>query len=1134
MIRRTLWCWSIILSMVLSPFQAWAGKGEVIYDVSGKAGEDDQDGQSYSGNAGRGSFGHGADGRDGGDAIENRNKHGQNAGNLFLNLSFSARGAVEVSGQKGGEVVRDAHPLTPDLKISAIAVGGKGGAGGNGGRGEDGGDGEDGERAYHIGRRPVPGTNGKNGGDGGNAGDPTSGGNAGRGGQITLNVSIQDTDLMMLVNRVDVSGNRGGQRGRSLGPGSAGSGGSGGASDYISWQEKVGEEPVYTSVEQKNSEGETIGYTQEQTGTRDIYQSYSSTAPGGSSGFSGSSGRDSSKSVQDGRDSQAGEYTYVVTDQNGNKQTYAGPYNLILQPGYSLKGDLNNNGFFEPGETVRVTGIKVTNNGLAPTPLHQKVMLYVTDNEGWIRSKQVELALPEVLNPGESHVFEKQHLAFMIAEKPRMDEGKLTGSDTLGPKARVTRVERDFRNFNDDSQTELKIRYPVEITPLTSLDTLAAGEVMKVLFKVKNVSEQTIGKIEGKDFRLAHAQIKRNGGSAEANEFVMLAKKGEQLADPATGLAKPLAGLKPGQEMIVEALVGLGSNPTPYTDVSLYPELYLQSVTKPGEVNRVQFNPFTLRVAQTFRHTENADVLLVANSGLNEKVLEAIRYSAHVKNLVMDIWDFSYYGFFNLHKSIAGWNSFFSAYRNKTIIILGNDVPTPNGKTRVQSLLNPDDIIEAGRRYGIRFVVIDTKGKAEEQVARMTAPESVSAESIGLDKYSSVGQYVKELQSEVHKFDEEIDGDQSHDLGYSEVQVTTHRLWGAPVEEKLVKVGNKLLKKARARAPEASLFIDYNFDAQRAGGWLIKKWNVGTLKVRRSVDLSRTSLLAMSVSESQMQKPEFIMSDEFQSALDIGLHLDTKLKLIAQILTGKFQKMEVPREFAHLTKRPPMEFAQILLRSVLLEIVQEQMTVRPFTFWSKVDKDTLWNKLDILSRVANYNYGQTELDPNSDAGKLWMDFIAELSYFSKHSVTLGQKSYSYTLGWVFGRSRNMQVTDVTNEMVNRLIKGVFADALVPDIELQLKGRVKEMNDKNGGQKGQAVAGTLSVADMLKGFFTNGNAVAERMRGAKEQKDLRAAATKRAGKNEAVREAYDKRSAELKLSPAECEAILAGRPATAKN
>ena len=81
------------------------------------------------------------------------------------------------------------------------------------------------------------GTNGGNGGPGGDGGRGGDGGAAGAGAPVGINVDINDTDLLMLIEGVDVCAGRVGSGGAGGAGGPGGPGGIGGSS--YSWTESI-------------------------------------------------------------------------------------------------------------------------------------------------------------------------------------------------------------------------------------------------------------------------------------------------------------------------------------------------------------------------------------------------------------------------------------------------------------------------------------------------------------------------------------------------------------------------------------------------------------------------------------------------------------------------------------------------------------------------------------------------------------------------------------------------------------------------------------------------------------------------------------------------------------------------------
>lgn len=1099
-----------------------------VYDVSGPDGRDDRDGTSHNGQAGTAQ-----DGRNGGDAEVLRDstgrllKKGYDAGDLNLTLSVVEGDAlkVKVDGQSRApevtsqNVVRDMIPLDSSLALRFRAKGGAGGRGGNGGRGEDGGKGTRGSHAT----RYSSGGSGGTGGDGGDEGDSTDGGEAGAGGKIVLRVGIRDNDLAMLFDEVNVEGNRGGRKGVGQGAGSGGPGGDGG-SPY-SWTE----EESYTDTE---SYTDSDGNMQTRTVTKSRTTYHSN--PGGSDGSSGSSGRRSSKQVRDGRDSQPGKFTYEIVDEDGKVRQYDGAYDLTLLPNFELVGSHNNNGFFEPGETIAIKNITVVNSGQAPTPKYQKIKLFMSTSKGWITSDNVELTLPNVLNPGDQHTFSTEHITFHLKEKERKAKGMLREDDVVAPQSRVTRVEREFRRFNDHSARKIDVQYPVRITPLDSLLTLAPGEVAKVLFKVKNISEQTIGKMSGVDARRAHTILRRTGGDVQDDSFVLVEAQNTDASEPEKGLLRALEGLKPGEERIISTLVGFKSNARAYTEAVIQPELFLESILDPSAVKLAQFEPFTLRVADKFEYSKDADVLLVANHTLDEKTLEALRVSTSLKQIKMDIWDFSYYGFFSFSHKLSDYETLFDAYRGKTIVILGNDVETAAGKTRVAKLLPPDAIIEAARRFGIKVVVLDTSGQSEKNLQDMTEPGSPNPEDVPLDQlreYANVNAFLKDATTSIKEVQEDQGNSESY-LGLHQMKLVKRKfLWGTPDSSPLVKTGNRALQRLQRSMPEGQFYVDYRFKPVRAGRalWLFARWDYGDLSFRRSVDVTKTSVVVVPVSERNMNNPSFILSEEFQTAFNMGLNFATKLRILNSILLGDFtrgqQKVDLPDDLKNLRPPEPMAYAKLLVNSLLLDMVHEQIAIRPSYFSSKVKKAELWDKLDLLKKLMHHDYTQFKLDPKSDEGRVLVDMLVNLGLFSKLSLSYWDRMVP---------TKNRDVTNATMQMMERMISTVFSDAaqakalieenLAAELKIARKAKVRRSEQ---GPMGYLLGriGALAGVESLRPQPVTPDQLASRVRDEDRQAELRSAEASRAKRAVEIRDGTSAKNQEMKLSAEDCATLL---------
>jgi len=1130
----------ILLAVLIAiPPQAF-GRSKT-YNVGGEGGIKDPDGYSHtpgvrpSTPSTPGSDG--PDGPDGGDAREQYNERGRreakgwDSGHLMVTLAVPNDQTITVTGTRteperpNNKIkIMDTLPIDTDLKL--LARGGEGAPGGGGGRGGDAGHGA---KGYNAQNEYQDGGPGGDGGRGGDEGASTSGGDAGKAGTVTVRVSTYDQDAALALEEIDVRGNKGGAAGVGQGVGEGGSRGEGG--DGFVWE------------------------TKEKAGTdaqgNQLYKTVRHSTNDGSRGRAGSNGNKNTTRVHKGKDTPDGKFIYQVVQEDGKTVIdYDRPYHLTLLPGYKLTGSHNSNGFFEPGETITITGLTVINSGGSPTPKYQKVLLYLNDSK-WIKSHAIELVLPEVLNPGESHTF-TEPITFNLNELKRTNPDLLRETDVTAHDMKVTRINRKFKNFNNNALTTINVQYPIEITALESLVSLVPGQAAKVQYKIKNISVQTIGKMPGLDARAAHHIFRRTGGTVDANDFVIATDLEDPSADPSVGIQRALEGLKPGEERIVEIYVGFRDTAVNYKNVIFRPELYLESILNPDTMNQTQVKHFDMRVGQTFEYHKDAEVLLIANHNLDKKALDALRATAAIRKLTMDVWDFSLYGFFSFSNKIQDYENMFKAYRGKTIVILGNEIDAPTSKEHVQNLLDPNAIIEAARRYGIKVVVIDTTGDAKATVARMTEPTPIIVAGEGtpdqVRDYTSSEAYLKNLAQGIQQVQDE-DGNIDEFLGIDRMQVRKAKWFGfEPTRKYLRERAAETLRKTQGVVPETQFFIDYQFNPSKKSTdswknlWGTRRvWNVGEMSIIKSVDDARTSVTAIQLQAGKIDDPNFILSEEFQTAFDCVLNYSTKMKLMNSIILGDFAKAQpiaLPEGFENIKIPTPMQMANTLSHAILLDILHEQLIIRPYEYDSNVEKKELWNKLDLLKKLTDYDYSQFKLDPKSEEGQLFVKLIVDIGFFGKRSLSFSDN----WLSWLpFKSKKNIDVSEVTQEMLDRLVNTVFDNTPKTNpeekdirafIAEETKNRVKLSKEK--GIKRDSLLSYLDPRNLSTAFVRDGQVhinLDDRVRSEKRQQSLREQNEARIRRAEQVRTAVVDQQGRLLLNPTQCaQLMVAGRGA----
>jgi hypothetical protein len=349
------------------------------------------------------------------------------------------------------------------------SVGGCGGRGGNGGKGAHGTQGASGRDAS----RSSAGTNGKKGAQGGRGGHGGEGSDGGKGGNIRVDVSSEDSDLLMLINTPEVTGGASGKGGSGGKGGVGGSGGEGGSSHrWTETQQKT--RTVWDVMERRNR---TEYYTETSHGYN----------PGGVAGPDGRDG-DHGKNGTDGKEGADGSFQIIV---GGN--VYQTMYDLAVSVSkiVDLKRE-NPADIYEPGELVNLM-LSVTNTGGMPTPPH--------DVEVSIRSEQwmeQETFFSQVLKGSEclpiggSHTFSTP-CSFRIRNEAPLTGEPLDKQEALIFQALLRRINKCFLNVNRQKNL-ISVRYPVEISSLNGKVMTAFNEESTLSLSIHNISSIIMGK----------------------------------------------------------------------------------------------------------------------------------------------------------------------------------------------------------------------------------------------------------------------------------------------------------------------------------------------------------------------------------------------------------------------------------------------------------------------------------------------------------------------------------------------------------------------------------------------------------------------------------------------------------------
>lgn len=599
----------------------------------------------------------GADGDRGGDAGEAGD--GQPGGRAVVELTADPadRTTALVSGTvergDGSVSVSERVEFSRAAPIELLATGGAGGNGGNGGDGGTGARGSPGADAT----RYSSGGNGGRGGDGGDGGRGTNGGDGGDGGAVVVRTSERDTHLLMLV-RPDVRGAPGGAAGRNGHGGAAGPGGSGGSSH--SWTESES----YT---------DSSGALQ----TRTTHHRNS----GGSDGPRGRAGDSPTTRLRAGSVGASGEFRNEVRDDSGAVARYPSCFDLRLVS-YVHRNE-NDDGVYEPGERVFVGKIEIENVGGMPLPAHHDVIVGITRG-GWVEPERgadgrtTTLRAPRGLAAGARHVFASEELALRLGTfAPTGAGGPLSAPETIRLYAALPDVVRSFDAFDagaGEAQGKIVVRFPVALSPITSLHSVAAGQATRLRASLENVASKDFGA----DSALGRALTLRVAlapSELSAEQVLYFDAEGNR-ASLASGFVRPIERIAAGTRFELEGTVAIADDAPPYATARIVVTCDLAPVEVSGPPRTIQIEEFTLRVGRAFAGG-TADVLFMVNNRTRAEELRAWEAHAASLGLTSATWDVALEDGVEILDAIARGEHAFRA-----VVLLNNMMDTAGGERR--------------------------------------------------------------------------------------------------------------------------------------------------------------------------------------------------------------------------------------------------------------------------------------------------------------------------------------------------------------------------------------------------------------------------------------------------------------------
>lgn len=883
-------------------------------DVSGRAGMDGSPGRR--GSDGRWS---GEDGGDGGDA--GPAEPGQPGGTLrvLLKPHPDEAGAVWITGfaLDGNGVQRkinESRPIGDTGTIDLLAAGGAGGAGGVGGRGGDGAAGSSGSDAT----RYSSGTDGGPGGDGGDGGNGSNGAPGGRGGHVVVEVSDDDTHLLVLA-RHEIHGGRGGVAGQNGDGGDGGRGGPGGSS--YSWTE-------------------TESYTDSngQSRTRTTHHSN----PGGSRGRSGRSGRPGLADLVPGRQGGPGTFAIHVTSPSG---TRAYPSRFDLRLVSFVHASANDDDVYEPEEKVHVRRIEIQNTGGMPTPSRREIRLTLRD-KGWIAADPGHLVAPPSLAPGARHVFETEELTFTLgAFHPSRPSDPLAEEQVIHHRAFVPDANRELGDYESAASVEMgrfTVRFPVEVTPLESLPSLAPGSAARVRFRITNVSGRAFGE-RSEIGRAVSFRLFLHESELDAGQLLFFDGSGARV-DLDRGYRAAIPALAPGASVDVEGTLAVSEDAAHYRAGRVWLSLDLGGIDAPLRVRPIQYRELGIRVARPFVQDRPTDVLLAVNNRTTAEEVSAWEALAASLGLTIGVFDLSLEGGLDLDATVGG-RSLGDLLAGRTLVVLNSPMDTPRGARPPARHLAKEQVLAHAARRGHVLIVGDPVGLESLLVPTRPRDRSQSAvpESVFREALSS-------------------HGEQGLAIGGPPAVVDAGKwsvlFWGAPTEEALRDRAHDLAAALREAHPERRYVLVCDLAPEQKKDYAVcKRWKMGKIAVFRTLDAARGAVATVAAPERRVHAAELITGRASTMSLLLALPFEEKLRRFEALASagaaaGEPGAAEIEEDEAEEGSVSRSLRIKMVVDAMLVDLANEQLAVLHTGSMGRASAADLRASLPLLGHLA--------------------------------------------------------------------------------------------------------------------------------------------------------------------------------------
>ena len=758
---------------------------------------------------------------------------------------------------------------------------------------------------------------------------------------------------------------------------------------------------------------------------------------GGRNGRSGRTGNRSRYRAKDGRPGNVGLFRIVVESENGRLREYPSPYDLGLIS-FDIASEYT---ILEPDSLISIDNIEIENFGGMPTPENYTIRISI-QSDRWLIHDEVDLVMHRAIEPGERYRFDqhglKIRLGDYIVDAPRRQP--FTLDHPINPTARMeSGICRPFRNFENGEEAE--IRFPVELSEIVSLRSLAPGESTRMIFSITNVGTETLA--QKYLYRAVRCNIRRLSGDLDPAAVVFFDLEGNESEIVSHSFTQPIQELAPGQSVQIETRVGIrdSAHVTPYEKFEIGVDLDLQRPTSsesPDSYRTVDYRKTFIRVSEQYQFEDGSRFLLIANQKTSVNDIEKWTQLADYFGSGMDVWDVSYYGFLDLIRELPGDQSLLKHWRGKTIIIPNNYYQTPAGSSVAFDQLAKWQLRKAAADFDINFYVVGDSRTGGEQlltnalipVDEMNSASDLKTQQDFLREVDRWNQYIRKSKQVVGGATKDIREFADISLGsVHRFEIKPRTFLFQPDKRWLEKQANKLQRHLGKHDPLHRWVIVHRYDTGDTDTeWgFFRKRQVGTLEVRRTLDSSTGSAVLYEVDGIDAIDQEFISSQENKHGIFLALKFEDKvdrfIRLVSERIFPRYSEEYIDRP---LTDDEISQIGNELLDSILVDLFNEQRIARQARTWGRSHVNVLMPKLNYLAeRSLNYGVSLSQMDQHDASMALLYELIANVHYIAYKSKTAWDSAWMPTS--LFKRSR--AVSAHLDDRAERIMTSIFGRQL---------------------------------------------------------------------------------------------------------